>query len=203
MKRTALSLLAGFGLGLGFVAAGAGAQAQPVFQITNDTLSAGDPNFPVISDITFQSLILTDFTGGAVTTLNMYDPTDTTRTATNMLDTSGNGLESDAVVVPTGGFSNVTLNGTLDLTTFQAQFAPGGFVGTYGPYARLFADFNNSIAGPGSFALGTLSLFNTTTNTVMQSVRIYAVPEPGSLALFVSSGLGLTALLRRRCKNSA
>lgn len=199
MKRAALSLLAGFGL----VVWGASAQSQIVFQITNETLSGGDPNQPVISDITFQNLVLTDFVGGTATSVSMYDPADPTHTATNTLDTSGGDLESDALTLPPTGFSNVTLNGTLDLTTFQAQFAPGSFIGTYGPYARLFADFNNSIPGPGSFAIGTLSLFDTATNTVTQSARIYAVPEPGSLALLVGSGLTLTALLRKRRKNSA
>ncbi len=199
MKRAALSLLAGFGL----VVWGASAQSQVVFQITNETLSGGDPNQPVISDITFQNLALTDFLGGTAMTVSIYDPADSTHTATNTLDTSGGDLESDAIMLPPAGFRNVVLTGTLDLTTFQAQAAPGGFIGTYGPYARLFADFNNTIPGPGSFAIGTLSLFDTATNTVTQSARIYAVPEPGSLALLAAGGLTLTALLRKRRKSIA
>ena len=190
--------MAGLGLGAGLIVCGASAQSQVVFQVTNDTLSGGDPNQPVISDIMFQNLALTDFAGGTATTVSMYDPTDPTHTATNMLDTSGNDLESDGITLPAAGFSNVVLTGTMDLTTFQAQTSPGGYIGTFGPYARLYADFNNTIPGPGSFAVGTLSLFDTQTNTVTQSVRIYAVPEPGSLALFVGSGAGLVAMLRRR-----
>ena len=195
MKRiltpAAFSLLAGLSL-----LAAAPVRAQVAFQITNDTLSGGDPNFPVVTALTFQNLVLTQRAGGASTPIAMYDPF---HTASTTLDTGGSDLESDPFALPAGGFQNVTLTGTLNQTSFQAQFAPGGYVGAYGRYANLFADFNNTIpAGNAAyFALGTLSLFDVSTGNVTQSARIYAVPEAGGWALAFGPVILLAGLRRR------
>ena len=193
MKRALTSLLAGVGL----VALTTFARAQTpavAFQITNNTLSGGDPTFPVITDVTFQNLVLTELIGGTPTTVTLFDPT---HTATDTLDTSGNDLESDPFALPTGGFDNVVLTGTPDLADMELQFAPGGSISPTGPLPILFADFANS-APAGYPAVGQLSLFDPTTGNAITTVNIYAVPEPGTLALFASCGIGFAAAMRKR-----
>ena len=193
LKRALTPLLAGVGL----VALSTLARAQAptvAFQITNNTLSGGDPLFPVITDVTFQNLVLTELIGGTSTPITLFDPA---HTATNMLDTSGNDLESDPFSLPGGGFTNVTLTGTPDLANLHLEFAPGAPVFATGPLPMLFADFANSTPS-GYPAVGQLSLFDTVTGNVITTVNIYAVPEPGTLALFASGSIGFAAAMRKR-----
>ena len=193
MKRALTSLLAGVGLVV--LSTFAHAQSTTVaFQITNNTLSGGDPIFPVVSDVTFQNLALTELVGSVPTSVTLFDPT---HTAANTLNTSGNDLESNPFSLPGGGFSNVTLTGIPSLANMQLEFAPGAPLFASGPLPVLFADFANS-APAGYPAVGQLSLFDTTTGNVITSVNIYAVPEPGAMALLVSCGLGFAAALRKR-----
>ena len=196
----ALRLAAGLAVAL-LSASGAFAQTTPAsfsFGVENDTLSAGDPVYPVTDNLTFSNLQIKEVfqdTSSQQLFLKSFDA----NTFTIQTDpiTSGSPLVS---AVLTGSIS------TGPKQTINTQTTIGG--PTTPQY--VFSDFSADLFGaaPVGTALGTFSLLDSSSN-VVNSVKIEAlpaVPEASttvSLGLLLALGLGTLAAARRKSAVSA
>ena len=195
-QATLLGLAAAALLG----ARSASAQAAPfTYQVTNETLSGGDPAFPVTDDLTFTNLLVTEtFSGGGTVTLPLSD-LDTgliaEETAPFTFDGSLGSLQS---AVLTGTLDNGLLPGGTQTLSFQT--ALGGPV-----TPQLVAtNFSASLLGPATGGVGVgqfALLFNG--NPFLGPVTINAAPVPEasttvSLGLMLALGLGGLMAARRR-----
>ncbi|BDI29725.1 hypothetical protein CCAX7_17760 [Capsulimonas corticalis] len=180
------------------------------YQVTNFTLSGGDPTFSVASDVTFQNLDLTEtFADSTTQTLSLYDLTSYSKT--NTLDTGVLSVYTNPFSYADmghGAITSATLNGSFDLTNLDIEKSFGGPLSS----ANVFPSFTASFT-PGSFN----SFFDVFTNIYAvdaQTGEKYGVgtfgltatpvPEPsGLVAMLAASGLALLGFLFRRTRKGA
>lgn len=203
MKRIVCSLLAGVGLSLLSLSA----QAQVSYQVTNFTFSGGDPIFPITDDVTFSSLVLTEtFQDATTQAIPLYDPADPAQTPTATLNTSVFNLVSNSFVFNDplhGHVASATLTGAFSVTRLGIQTSFGGPITTVivNPTFTTLLDVSTLSAG-NSLLSANIVAVNATTGTLYGAGTLAAtgVPEPGSVALFAASGLGMVSVWRRRRK---
>ena len=181
------------------------AQTQnPVyFEVTNFTNAGGNPYFPVVSDLNFTNLSLTEtFADHFQQTVALYlDPTDAS-TQQNSLNTQDFVLTSGTFSDPSsthGALVQAILTGNTDQSLLQVQTAingPSSFVpASTSISANLFGP------DPGRIGVGTLSEINANTQDIIARAPIEVTPEGSSLSLFATCGLGVLATLGIRRRN--
>lgn len=187
MKSAVLIALLGASVCLGTVQARA-QYAQ--FEVSNLTLSGGDPVFPVTDNVTFQNLTLSEtFADSATRNLTLPSSLD----AFTLLADSPTFLTPDPVH---GAISSATLSGNIDLSSLTLQNSFGGttmFVTVTNPA------FSAMLTNPGigdnvNFAVATSS---GTVNVGAFSL-VTAVPEPGTFAFLAACAGAAPLVLRRR-----
>ena len=192
MRSVLLSALAGAGICL----LTAGAEAQVIhFEVTNLTLSGGDPTFPVTNDVTFTGLNLQEhFNDGTTGTVDLKIPND--GTVVTSLDTSTILLESDPFDFPTphGGLQFATLTGSFSVTNWTLQNTFGG----PSLNATVSSTFSATLSGPGGFTYidGTDALNGGKYHA--GTLALTATPEPGAFAFGLTGLLGIASLARNR-----
>lgn len=184
------------------------------YQVVNDTLSGGDPVFPVTNPVTFKNLLLTEtFFDNSTAAVPLLDFTNTPLTA---LDVNTIELDSAVFTLPDpvhGDLTGAVLTGsftidglvsgpTLDLT-IQPNLDPAS-QSILPVYTKFSADL--FAAPPYGPAAGTFSLLDAS-GAPVRSVPIVAVavPEPStSCALVLLSALLLGQIIVvRRGRRSA
>lgn len=175
------------------------------YQIVNDTLSGGDPVFPVTDDLTFSGLKLTEtFSDGFSSTALL-----------GTLDTSGADLQAPATLFSAahGALSSSTLTGTLGRNTFPfssildvtTQQGPGGATGDQ----KISAYFSSTLFGAapaGGLGVGQFSLLAGNDPLFGRApTQISAAPVPEasttvSLGLMLALGAGVLVARRRAAR---
>ena len=171
------------------------------FQVTNNTLSGGDPTFSVTDDLTLTNLQLTE---------NFADMTSLVVPLSD-LDTSGPDEQTPfdfAGALGHGGLSSTILSGdlaisgflpssTLDLT-LQPTLDPAS------QYTQTVQTHFSTILGAPNVtgvAVGQFSLLFGNDPVVITPITVAAVPEAStvvSMGVMLALGLGLLAVSRRR-----
>jgi len=177
-------------------APGAFAQTPPAsftFGVENDTLSGGDPVFPVTDNLLFSNLQITE----------KFADTSSQVLFLKNLDANAFSFQT-ALMTPGSPLISAVLTGSIGtgpMQTINTQTSTGG--PTTPQY--VFSNFSADLFGtaPAGTALGTFSLTDSN-NNVTNSVKIEAlaaVPEASttvSLGLLLVLGLGTLAAARRR-----
>lgn len=205
-----LRLVAPLSLAAFLCAGSAFAQNPPVynFQISNNTLSGGDPVESVTDDLTFNNLLLTE----------TYSDGISTKFTLGSLDTATLFLESPAALSDaTGGvLSTVVLSGTLgrdgfpltlvlDVTLQQSLGGPtfDQYIGSAFSTTLSLTPFSTAPAG--SISVGQLSLlgngsplFGAAPTEILVAPAVPEASTTVSLGLMLMLGLGGLMVSRRR-----
>ena len=208
--RRPLSHAALLGLAAALLCAGrVSAQASPfTFQITNGTLSGGDPVESVTDDLTFNNLMVTEtFSDGFSTPISL-----------GSLDTGTFFTETPATLADPvhGALVTAVVSGTLGIDGFPAasvlnvtlQQAPGGptrsqYISTAFSTTLSTSPFSTAPAGSisvGQFALeaGGSPLFGAAPTEIVVAPAVPEASTVVSLGLMLASGLGGLVATRRR-----
>ncbi len=190
-------------LGVAVVALlGAGrASADPyTYEVDNYTFSGGDPVHPVIDDLTFNNLLITEtYTDGFMQTsaLGSLNTADISVFSSATLGAPGHGLLSSAILTGQLGIDSFPATSILDIST---QYAPGGPITDQ----YVFTSFSASLFGPATsgVSVGQFTLLNNNDPVLAPTeIRLTPVPEASSavtLGLLVMLGLGGLTVSRRR-----
>ncbi len=174
------------------------------FEVDNLTNSGGDPNFPVVSDVTFSNLALREtFADNFQQLLPLYlDPTNLS-TQQDSLNTQDLSLFTSPVSLPDGAhgaLTQLTITGLTDQSLLELQTSlngPSTFVQTGGSFStNLFGP------NPAGIPVGLLSEIDATNNNIIAQTPIQVTPEGSSLTMLATCGLGMltTIGLRRRSR---
>ena len=209
--RRPLGHAALFGLAAAaFLCAGsASAQNSPyAFQVTNGTLSGGDPVESVTDDLTFNNLVVTEtFSDGFITPISL-----------GSLNTGTLFVETPATLYDPvhGALTTAVLSGTLGIDGFPRanvlnvtlQQAPGGptrsqYISTAFSTTLSLSPFSTAPAGSisvGQFSLeaGGNPLFGAAPTEIVVAPAVPEASTVVSLGLMLALGLGGLAVTRRR-----
>lgn len=203
MKST--STLISIRLACGLVVAGVAlllaptvsAQTMPAsfsFGVENDTLSSGDPVFPVTDNLTFSNLQI----------LEKFADTSSQVLFLKSLDANAFSIQTD-LMTPSSLLISAVLTGSIGTGPMQTINTRTTTIGGPTIPQYVFSNFSADLfeTAPDGTALGTFSLTDSS-NNVINSVKIEAlpaVPEASttvSLGLLLALGLGTLAVSRRR-----
>ena len=185
-------------------AGSASAQSAPSpfnFQVLNNTLSGGDPTFPVTDDVTFTNLQLTenfkDMTSLVVPLSDLDTGAFDLQTPYDFAGALGHGGLSSAILSGQLSFSGFPLTNTLDLT-----LQPGLDPATQVPQT-VSTHFSTVLGTPNvsGVAVGTFNLLFGNDAIVTTPITVAAVPEAStvvSMGLMLALGLGVLVASRRR-----
>ena len=210
MERFASKIAGSILFGVAAIALGVSAPAQAAsvtYQVTNFTASGGDPVFNVATDLTLNSLALTEtFADRTSQTIALFDANNTMRTS---LDTSTVFLNSAASMAPDpvhGELAGAMLTGSLSRTNLSILNTFGGTPVN----ASVLSSFAASLPGTGGalstnfyatdaqsgaqYGLGTLTADGIGSFPA-------AVPEPSTF-LMLFGGLSAVALYSRARRDS-
>lgn len=180
---------------------GAGrASAEPyTYSVDNYTFSGGDPMYPVVDDLTFNNLLITEtYTDGFMQSTalsSLFSNGNASSAAT--LGAPGHGLLASAVLTGQIGLDGFPASSIQDVSTQYAPFGP--ITDQY-----VFSSFSTSLFGPATsgVSVGRFALLNN--NEPVSGpvdIRVTPVPEATSavsLGILVLLGLGSLAVSRRR-----
>lgn len=161
------------------------------YEITNLTLSGGDPTYDVATDVTFTNLVLTETFADSFS--------EVVTLPQNWLDTLTIVLDTAAFTLPDpvhGSLTQATLTGSLSVTDLEILTTFGGT-----PFsATVLPDFSATLVNP-----------NITTSVVINAVDVNSgatyglgnfsaqvTPEPATLTLMASGIAALWAGRKRR-----
>lgn len=178
-------------LGLGLWSSQAHAQEDFSYQIGNLTLSGGDPTFPVVTDVTFQNLVLKESFDG-VTTVDVPLSSTSLNTATILLNSP---TVAQSVLGP---IKFAELTGNIDSSSLDIRTSFGGSINT----VVVDPSFDLKLVGNpfmvGDYGVITVADANGATYGI-GTLGISSVPEPSAMLLPASLGVGMALLgLRRR-----
>ena len=203
MRHYALRLSTLLALALALSSGAAYAQSYN-FQVTNATLSGGDPDFPITDDVTFTNLsLIATYSDNFTTAVPLLDANGATQTS---LDTTTSTLQSALQSAdPTHGtITSALLTGQFNITAVTLQSSFGGALtgvtinpnfsamlsvpAIGGVSTPINAIDSNSAAPYGAGTFGATSL---------------AAPESGTLALLACGVLSTGAVILRRRTRTA